>query len=79
MGKIAWSKIFGRYEAPEWMKAVGHFFFRNKAGFKKARKIVLVSLASVVGLIVLAVAGLFVWAFIDSKMPLKMEIGYSVE
>ena len=79
MGKIAWSKIFGTYEAPEWMKAIGRFFFRNKAGFKKARKIALISLASLVGLIVLAVAGLFAWAFISSKMPLKMEIGYSVE
>ena len=64
MGKIAWSKIFGTYEAPEWMKAIGRFFFRNKAGFKKARKIVLISLASIVGLIVLADAGLFTWSFI---------------
>lgn len=71
--KRDWSKLFGRYEPPEWM----HDKSLIKAFFKQNKALVRKCVLALLGICALVVAVCFVCRYVRSKIPVKVEIGYS--
>lgn len=75
--RFGFSSIFGKFEKytpPTWIKSVGAFFCGKTPALKKARKITLISIISLFGVIALFFVGRGVYRFILSKQPLRIEL-----
>ena len=75
--KTILKSVFGSYNPPEWPKKLAETVKTNKK-VRKGIKIGLISLGSIAGVFVLLLAGIFVYAFIESKKPVEMTVSYRI-
>lgn len=77
-------KIFGSYTPPEWLRNIGSSVKASKKineikqAIKENKKLILISAASLAGVLVLFIGGVFLYQFIQSKKPVEIEVSYSI-
>lgn len=71
------SKVFGTYTPPAWMKKAGEIV-KHSQKFHKGVKIGAISLCSLAGVAIIFLLGLLTVNFIKSKKPVEITVGFSI-